>query len=87
AGCQKLGGMGEIGWTCSHDVGERRDGTIEDRTDSASLNGTASFNGKSGHAGTLGMASGFAKRVLTETGLVGLCLGWRDFAMREARQG
>ncbi|MCI86674.1 hypothetical protein A2U01_0107955, partial [Trifolium medium] len=72
---------------CSHDVGERRDGTIEDRTDSARLNGTTRFDDKSGHAGTLGTVSGFANRVLTETGVVGLCLGRRDFAVREARQG
>ncbi|MCI66231.1 hypothetical protein A2U01_0087489, partial [Trifolium medium] len=63
----KLGGMGEIGWMCSHDVGERRDGTIEDRTNSARLKSIASFGGKSGHAGTPGTASGFANRVLTVT--------------------
>ncbi|MCI70624.1 hypothetical protein A2U01_0091887, partial [Trifolium medium] len=51
------------------------------------MNGTTSFDGKSGHAGTLGTASGFANRALTETGVAGLCLGRRDFAVREARQG
>ncbi|MCI77137.1 hypothetical protein A2U01_0098407, partial [Trifolium medium] len=46
----------------------------------------ARCDGKSGHAGTLGTVSGFAIRVLMAIGVVGLCLGRRDFALREARQ-
>ncbi|MCI33871.1 hypothetical protein A2U01_0055089, partial [Trifolium medium] len=70
---------------CSHDVGEGRDGMIEDRTGSARLSGMESFNGKSGLEGTLGTATGFVNRVLRMTGMIDLRLGQSDHATGEAR--